>query len=141
MIKLLLDLNEGLADPSASGSKVKVLGSDRIELLAYPFDCWLLLGCDYKVRVRLCVGFCVGFGTWKNGLVLLCWKVDGRDGFSGKKREVRWSESESEREVHGYQHQRKTNQILLSCTVPFSNNTVSDSTCAKIRVCMWTTWE
>ena len=38
MIKLLLDLHEGRADPSATGSEIQVLGSDRIELLAYAFD-------------------------------------------------------------------------------------------------------
>ena len=97
MIKLLLDLHEGRADPSATGSEIQVLGSDRIELLAYAFDWWPLLGCDCKVRLW------VGFGTRKNGFALLSRKAERRDGFYRKKRELRWSEFKSEREVHGYE--------------------------------------
>lgn len=108
MIKLLLGLHEGQTDPSASGSHVQVLRSDRIQLLAHSFDWWPFLGRDCKVKLwGWKSGLWVGFVTENNGLMLPSRKVDRRYGFPGKKTELQWSESQGEWEVHGYGHSSK----------------------------------
>jgi hypothetical protein len=146
MIKLLLDLHEGQTDPSASGSHVQILRSDRIQLLAHAFDWWPFLGRDYKVKLwGWKSGLWVSFVTGNNGFMLSSRKVDRRDRFPGKKRELRWSESQGEGEVHGNGHSRKTvNFKLCKLTVPFSklqSRTVPFSNVAQAEASTWITWE